>query len=304
MVKIRNISKTFGRVEALRPVSATVEDGASFALLGRNGAGKTTLMKIALNLVRPDHGEVLINGLPSTRSASRKGVRYLPEHVSFPPWATPRILFKQVERLRRESEIRDFVQSCAELGCEELLERPTGKMSRGQRQRVALALVSCGSPRLLMLDEPSTGLDPEGRIMVRNLLRRKTSQGVTVMLNSHLLGEVESVCSTAAFIRDGHLVGHGRLADMSRSKEQVEVETSDPQRLSSHLEPEYRCIVSDDGKALLVELGPDGEFERLVGEVLRSGIGFTGIRVLKETLEDIFLRVMTETEGEDVSQQP
>ncbi|MBD3369764.1 ATP-binding cassette domain-containing protein [Candidatus Fermentibacteria bacterium] len=304
MIEIRNISKTFGRVEALKPVSIDIEDGASFALLGRNGAGKTTLMKIALDLVRPDRGEVLLNGLASSRSISRRGVRYLPEHVSFPPWATPGILYRQVERLRGETDPRDFLQSCSELGCDKLLERPTGKMSRGQRQRVALALVSCGKPRLLMLDEPSTGLDPEGRIMVRNLLRRKTSQGVTTMLNSHLLGEVESVCSTAAFIRDGRLIGHGRLAEMSRSTGQVEVETTDTQELRAHLESRYRCAVDAEGRTLRVKLGPKDDFQRLTEEVLRSDIGFTGIRLMKESLEDIFLRVMSETEEDDVSQQP
>ncbi len=294
MIQIRGISKSFGRTVALRDVSLEVAAGSSMALLGPNGAGKTTLAKIVLGLVMADSGSASIGSVPVTAPSSRRGVRYLPENVVFHAWARPMQLFGQLERIRRSSTPLQFRERASQLACDHLLDRPMGKMSRGQRQRIALALCTCGSPGILILDEPSSGLDPEGRVHLRKLIRSLSAQGATLLLNSHLLGEVESVCRRAAFIREGSLVGEGDLEELSRTRGEVEVWSDTPREMADALRGlGLEAQVGPDSGTVLVRLGPHAEEVRdVAAAVLESGIGFSGMRRRRESLEDIFLRMM------------
>ena len=283
--------KNYRRVRALRGLDLEVEAGASFSLLGPNGAGKTTVMKILLGLVRPDSGEAHISGVPVGSHLARVGVRYLPETLSFPRWATPTILFRQLERPRREASPGEFSHRCSELECSDLLDRPLGRMSHGQRQRVALALVTAGRPRMVFLDEPSNGLDPSGRILVRNLIRRLSAEGVTVMLNSHLLGEVEQTCDGAAFIRKGRLIAQGDIESLSRRKGLALIETGDAAAMTAAIGASgYSCGPAEGG--ITAVMSDPGELGALCTSVVASGVGFTGIRLLREDLEEVFLRLM------------
>ncbi len=290
-ISIRGVSKAFRSVKALLPLDLEIERGTSFALIGSNGAGKTTLMKIILGLVRPDSGTIEIAGIAYTHPSSRCDVRYLPERVEFPKWATPRILFRQIERIRREASFAEFESMCREMECLDLLNRPLGKMSKGQRQRIAVSMVTCGNPRLLLLDEPSAGLDPGGRVLVRNLIRRKTGEGSTVMLNSHLLGEVERVCSVAAFISMGRLVAQGSVDELTLYKGRALVRTESVSEMLAKLsELGYTCNSVEEG--IRVSLPDMGDFRILTGKIVESGLDFTGVELQHEDLEDVFLRVM------------
>jgi ABC-2 type transport system ATP-binding protein len=291
IVTVEGVSKSFRKVRALEEFSMEVEQGGTFSLLGPNGAGKTTLMKILLGLVGHDGGRVRMQGLPVTSPLSRKAVRYLPENITFPSWASPRILFRQMERIRREVSLEEFLTRCRELECIDLLKRPVGKMSRGQRQRVALSLVTCGCPSLVLLDEPSSGLDPGGRILVRNLIKSLSSKGTTILINSHLLGEVERVCDTAAFISRGRLVARGDLDSLSRHTGMVRIETLEAERMVSALQDAgYQCRREEKG--VTVDLDESGDFSGLVSTVLDTRIPFTGVNRKRESLEDVFLRIM------------
>ncbi len=248
-------------------------------------------MKILLGLVNYDDGNVLMQRYPVTSPLSRRGVRYLPENITFPSWATPRILFRQMERVRHEAGFQDFISRCGELECGELLNRPVGKMSRGQRQRIALSLVTCGNPLMVLLDEPSSGLDPGGRILVRNLIKRMSSKGTTILVNSHLLGEVERVCDTAAFINRGRLVASGELDKLSRLTGIASVDTHDPSAMMEALQQAgYSCRTESGGVA--VHLLESDDFRNMVGTVLDSGVEFSGVVRKRESLEDVFLRLM------------
>ena len=299
MIQIQGISKSFGRTRALDDVTLEVPSGSSMALLGRNGAGKTTLAKVVLGLVMPDSGTAAIGTVPVSDHASRRDVRYLPENVVFPAWARPMQLFSQLERVRRSSTPRDFRERAARLACDHLLNRPMGKMSRGQRQRVALTLCTCGNPGVLIMDEPSSGLDPEGRVHLRGLIRELSAGGATLLLNSHLLGEVESVCRRAAFIREGRLVGQGVLDELARTRGEVEVSASRPERLAETLcDSGLEASTEGASGTVTVRLGPGAEDLRQVAEaVLESGEDFTGINLRRENLEDIFLRMMKEDDS-------
>jgi len=304
MIQIQGISKSFGRTLALDDVTLQVPAGSSMALLGRNGAGKTTLAKVVLGLVMPDSGTAAIGTVPVSDPASRRDVGYLPENVVFHAWARPMQLFAQLERVRRSSTARDFRERAAQMACDHLLNRPMGRMSRGQRQRIALALCTCGSPGVLILDEPSSGLDPEGRVHLRSLIRELSAGGATLLLNSHLLGEVESVCRRAAFIREGRLVGEGVLEQLSRTRGEVEVSTARPAALSEALCAGGLDAFAEEGSpTVTVRLGPDAPNLRQVTEaVLESGEDFDGISLRRENLEDIFMRMMKE--DDPVSEHP
>jgi len=254
-------------------------------------------MKILLDLVTADRGSVFLQGQKPSSPLSRKGVRYLPENITFPPWATPLTLFRQLERIRRECSRRQFLDRCSELQCRDLVKRPVGKMSRGQRQRVALSLITCGEPVMVFLDEPSSGLDPGGRILVRNLIGDLGDQGCTVLINSHLLGEVERVCHRAAFINRGRLVASGDLDSLSRQKGAAFIETSDPQTMQRMLSAAgYSSKTVQRG--VQASLSAEGDFPGLVRQVLDSELQFSGVSRMRETLEDVFLRIM---DDKDVS---
>ena len=291
LIRVENISKSFRKIQALSDFSLLVSSGTIFSLLGPNGAGKTTLMKILLGLVRSDSGSVTIFDLPVSSPMSRRNVRYLPENVTFPSWATPAILFRQLERIRHESSAEEFRLRCAELECADLMKRPLGKMSRGQRQRVALSLVTAGKPELILLDEPGSGLDPGGRILVRNLIRNLASEGATVLINSHLLGEVERVCDTATFISRGRLIAEGELDSLSRQTGLAYIETDDAEKMKLSLQAMgYTC--RKESKGVVTELKNPAAFPDMTRSVLDTGIRFTGINQMRESLEDVFLRIM------------
>jgi len=295
-ISVNGISKRFGRTVALAEgFSIDVLKGQSLAILGANGAGKTTLMRTILGLAVPDAGTISLYGLPPSDPSSRAGVRYLPERISFPKWATPIQMYRQFERVRHEGREMDFIHRAESLSCGDLLNRKLGKMSKGQRQRIAVALMTSGNPGTVFLDEPSSGLDPAGRMLVRSTVAELVDQGSTVILNSHLLGEVEQVCDWAAFIHNGTLVAHNRLDDLSRFKGNVIIETPEPEDLKEFL----GGAGAVKEKSLIYPLPEENEFPKFVEKVAGSGVEFTGIQLHRESLEDIFMRIM---EGEtDVS---
>lgn len=296
-IEVSGLSKRYGRLQAVHPVDMAIPVGGIFALLGSNGAGKTTFMKSILRLVLPDSGSATISGVDTVRPESRCGVRYLPESVRFGNWATPRFMYGAVERIRRESAPAEYLARCEELGCADLVSRPFGRMSHGQLQRSALAIASCGTPRLLFLDEPSNGLDPEGRILVRELLRRMASEGSTIVINSHLLGEVEAICTMAAFMKDGRIVASGNLATLLRYKGAARIRSASAAALAAFLRAAGLQATAGAAEVEVPMAGED-EFPGVVAKVASSGIPFTSVEMSRENLEELFLRLVSREGGE------
>src|SRR4051812_45818792 len=197
----------FRKHEALREVSLSVAPGECFGLAGPNGAGKTTLIKLLLGLARPDEGEVRLFGQSPDDPEVRRRVGFVPESAELPPAASPRQLVRRFARLRGvpEAESSGLAQ-LDRLGMAELLDRPAHKLSKGEKQRTLLALALLGTPELLVLDEPTDGLDPLGRALVRRVLREERANGRTVFLNSHLLSETERICTRVGILHRGELV--------------------------------------------------------------------------------------------------
>jgi len=271
---VSELRKTYGRTEALCGVTLEVGEGELFGLLGPNGAGKSTLVKIACGLVRPTAGRAEIAGAPAGTLAAQRALGYLAELFRFPDWQTADEVLALHQRLAGSAGGAAERARLLELvALTEAAHRPVGKMSKGMQQRLGIAQALVGSPRLLLLDEPTSALDPAGRRTVRRLLEELRSRGVAVLLNSHLLSEVELVCDRVAIIARGSVVAAGTPAQLSKPGG-VEIETAAGRRL-------FADAARDDAP-------------RIVRELVAAGEDVFGVRVLTSSLEDAYLDAVGE----------
>src|SRR5947208_8413533 len=219
VLAIRDLRKRYGTTDALKGVDLTVGEGELVGLLGPNGAGKSTLVKIACGLVRPTHGDAKICGLSAGSHEARRRLGYLAELFRFPGWYSADELLTLHQRLAGS---RGGAAERAELlelvGLAEARGRRVEEMSKGMQQRLGVAQALVGSPPLLLLDEPTSALDPVGRRTVRRLLEELRGRGISVLLNSHLLSEVELVCDRVAILRDGRVAAAGVPVETGRTR--------------------------------------------------------------------------------------
>jgi ABC-2 type transport system ATP-binding protein len=214
------LRKRYGRQVAVEDVSLEVGRGQVVGLLGPNGAGKTSVIKMLLGLVHPDAGEVMLLGRPATEPAARAGVGYLPELFRYQPWLSAAEVLALHVRLTGadvpRSEQRDRLSL---VGLADRASDRVGGFSKGMQQRLGLAVALVARPELVILDEPTSALDPLGRADVRDLVLDLRSQGVAVLLNSHLIGEVERVCDRVVILDRGGVAASGTLAELLGQRE-------------------------------------------------------------------------------------
>ncbi|MBN2341046.1 MAG: ABC transporter ATP-binding protein [Deltaproteobacteria bacterium] len=231
MVDVRNVRKTFRigffrkRVEAVRGVSFSVEKGEIYGLLGPNGAGKTTTLKTMMGLISADGGSIQLLGKDASSHRSRENIGYLPEHAYFHEYLTPVELLDFYGKLYGMSQksIRDKQSALLEkVGLTDAAKRPLKKFSKGMLQRVGLAQALLADPELLILDEPMSGLDPIGRKFVADLIVELNRSGKTILFSSHILSDVERLCSRVAILRKGEKVAEGRLEDLLKHDDGTE----------------------------------------------------------------------------------
>jgi ABC-2 type transport system ATP-binding protein len=268
------LGKRYGDTTALRDVSLAVDEGEIVALLGPNGAGKSTLAKIACGLVRPSSGAAWVGGDPAGSAPARAAVGYLAELFRFPGWASAEEVMRLHQRLAGSAGGRTEREELLELvGLGHAASVRVAAMSKGMQQRLGIAQALIGRPPLLLLDEPTSALDPAGRRVVRGLLAEVRSRGISVLLSSHLLGEVELVCDRVAILLAGEVVRQGSPAELERPRG-VEVET-------------------DQGTRVFEGAGRD-QAPRIVAELVAAGRRVYGVRVLASTLEDAYLEAVGE----------
>ena len=267
----RALRKSYRGKEALVGVDLEVGAGELLGLLGPNGAGKSTLTKIACGLVRPSGGSVEVLGRPAGSPPARAAIGYLAELFRFPGWYSADELLVLHQRLARSrggaaerSELLELV------GLADARDRRVEAMSKGMQQRLGIAQALVGAPPLLLLDEPTSALDPVGRRTVRQLLEELQSRGTSVLLNSHLLSEIELVCDRVVILLRGKVVTEGAPDELSRGRG-VEIET-------------------DEGTK--VYDGTREDVPRLVAELVAAGRKVYGVRVLTSTLEDTYLEAV------------
>lgn len=269
----RGLEKRYGSTTALAGVDVDVAEGELVGLLGPNGAGKSTLVKIACGLVRPTRGGAEVCGAKAGSRASLRQLGYLAELFRFPGWYSADELIALHQRLSgstggeaERSELLELV------GLTEARDRRVEAMSKGMQQRLGIAQALVGAPPLLLLDEPTSALDPAGRRTVRLLLEELRGRGTSVLLNSHLLSEIELVCDRVVILLHGKVVAEGSPAELSRARG-IEIET-------------------DQGKQ--VYEGTREDVPRLVAELVAADRRVYGVQVLTSTLEETYLEAVGE----------
>jgi ABC-2 type transport system ATP-binding protein len=271
---VRGLTKRYARVEALAGVDVEVGEGELVGLLGPNGAGKSTLVKIACGLVRSSSGTAEICGLRAGSLEARRRIGYLAELFRFPGWYSADELLELHQRLSgSQGGAAERTELLELVGLAEARDRRVEEMSKGMQQRLGIAQALVGSPPLLLLDEPTSALDPVGRRTVRELLEELRRRGTSVLLNSHLLSEIELVCDRVAIMLHGRLVAEGSPAELARARG-VEIETDEGTRL-------FEKATREDAP-------------RLVAELVAAGRQVYGVRVLTSTLEETYLEAVGE----------
>jgi ABC-2 type transport system ATP-binding protein len=300
-VTARGLVKVYGELVAVDHVDLTVEKGDVFGYLGPNGAGKTTSLRMLLGLIRPTEGSIRLFGRdPHVVGAKAlDGVAGFVEGPTFYPYLTAR------RNLRLLAAYDDGDLRSKRSRIEELLELvelhdrgddKVGGYSHGMRQRLGIAAALLREPKLLLLDEPTTGLDPAGMRDMRDLVRRLASEGITVLLSSHLLGEVEELCNRVAIIRKGRIVYEGQLQDLlATASTGYRLRSPEPDRARALLlnQPGIREVVSADG-ALRFQADEDAVAALSIA-LGQARIGVTALVPETASLEELFLG-MTEDE--------
>jgi len=300
MIEVRDLRKTFGQVEAVAGISFTVAQGEIVGFLGPNGAGKTTTMRIVAGVYPPTSGEVRVaeHDVLAEPLACRRAVGYFPEHAPF--YADLRVAgylrfvarMKRIPRREREAAVERVLASC---GLDKVASRRIGTLSKGYRQRVGLAQALCGDPPLLILDEPTIGLDPGQVVEIRELVRGLRGSR-TVLFSSHILSEVESLCERVIVIARGRLAGEGTPAELGRRvgrRERVWLRVDGPADLVAAaltILPGVMQVERTNG-GFVVEGA--GDLAGAAGDaILRGGWIIRELRQETRDLEDIFLELV------------
>ena len=269
---VTGLEKRYGSTRALTGVDLEVGEGELVGLLGPNGAGKSTLVKIACGLVRPSRGRAEVCGARAGSLEARRRIGYLAEMFRFPGWYSADELLALHQRLSgstgggaERSELLELV------GLAEARDRRVEAMSKGMQQRLGIAQALVGSPPVLLLDEPTSALDPAGRRTVRALLEELREREIGVLLNSHLLSEIELVCDRVVILLGGRVVSAGTPAELAKPRG-VEIET-------------------DGGKRTYPDAGRD-DIPRLIAELVHAGQNVYGARLLTSTLEEVYVEAV------------
>jgi ABC-2 type transport system ATP-binding protein len=294
------LRKRYGRRQAVDGVSLQVARGEVLGLLGPNGAGKTTVIKMLLGLVRPDAGEVMLLGRPAGDPAARVRVGYLPELFRYQPWLTAAEVLTLHVRLAGvrvpPAEQRDCL---ALVGLADRAGDRVGGFSKGMQQRLGLAVALVARPEFVVLDEPTSALDPLGRVDVRDLVLSLKARGVAVLLNSHLIGEVERVCDRVVILDGGRVAASGTLAELLGQRE-VRLElTAVPPAAQARLAAAGVVDAAGDWITVALPADDDGTaVPDLVADLVALGVRVHAVEPGRISLEERLLGILR-TGGEE-----
>ncbi len=231
VIETRDLRKRYGRVEALRGVTLTIEPGEVFGLLGQNGAGKTTLIKILLGIVKFGEGEATLFHHPAGTAEVRKRVGYLPEDHRFPEYHSAYSLldyYGTLYGMSKDDRKRKIPELLDQVGLASRMHYKIRTYSKGMKQRTGIAQAIFHDPELIFLDEPTDGVDPVGRREIREIIEDRRRKGATVFVNSHLLGEIEMMCDRVAIMQKGELIREGKVQDLTSQRGIFVIGVSEP----------------------------------------------------------------------------
>ena len=285
------LDKSYGLVHAVNHLSLSVEAGQVYGILGPNGSGKTTTLSMLMGIIRPDGGSFRWFG-DQHGPAANKRIGALIETPNFYPYLNLEQNLKIVCRIKGVDE-RDIQRVVRLVGLQERVRSKFQTLSLGMKQRLALGSLLLGDPDVLVMDEVTNGLDPEGIAEVRNLIRQVASTGKTIIMASHILDEVEKVCSHVVILKKGNKLAEGEVDNLIKGKEIVVLSGENNDHLAQVLS-ESPIIESftRGGDEFKVILNPDCKTGDLSKEMIEKGVVLTRIEVRKNRLEDQFLELV------------
>lgn len=303
-IQLTGVEKVYkGRVHALRGVDLTVHPGEIFGLLGPNGAGKSTLVKILMTVIRPTKCQGTVLGRPVGDRATLARIGYLPEHHRFPPYLRGRQVLEffaamsgveRRDRQRRSAELLELV------GMSDWSEKKIGGYSKGMRQRIGIAQSLMNNPDLVLLDEPTDGVDPVGRREIRQILTRLKDEGRAVFLNSHLLSEIEMVCDRVAIMVQGKVHRQGTVGELTAGKGGYAITSTEV------LTEEHHAFVRSatdgleitiDATRVSIQTNDPAQIQPAIDALRRRGVVLAGVTPLRVSLEDLFMQTVEADES-------
>lgn len=302
VIAIDNVYKTFKkRVHALRGVSMRVHEGEIFGLLGPNGAGKSTLVKILMTVIRANKLSGTVLGRSVGHKPTLTKVGYLPEHHRFPKYLRAEQVLDYLAglsgvprrvRKKRIDEMLDLV------GMRDWKRQRVGEFSKGMQQRIGIAQALMNDPKLLLLDEPTDGVDPVGRREIRDVLIRLRSEGRTVFINSHLLSELEMVCDRVSIMVKGRVSMEGTIDELTQDSRRYEitVQGTVPKDVVSSVDGRTESV-GDGLMNLIVPTAQAESIQPVIDKLRSSGVVIQVVKPVRESLEDLFIRAI-QTTGE------
>lgn len=291
-LEVDGLVKSYGKVVAVRGISFLVPKGQVVGLLGPNGAGKSTTIKVCLGLTRPTRGVVRVFGSTPVTAEARRRMGYSPETPYFYPFLTAEEILAFYAGLQGIESVRASVDRVLRAtGLEAARSRKVGHFSKGMVQRLAVAQSLLGDPEILFLDEPSSGLDPEGRLEMRQIIQELKQSGKTILLSSHILSDIEAVCDRVIVIKAGRIVAD-RLLNNEMPELEVEVEVRAlPEEALATLRRMGWNVQYDEPRLSVMNLQP-GQEPELLSVLAEHRAQVYRLKRKQATLEDIYMEIM------------
>lgn len=298
MITARNIHKSFGGKKVLDGLSMNVKEGEIYGFIGQNGAGKTTTLDIIAGLSSPDSGHCRVNGKDTSlvKFPGDLNIGYLPEEPKFYSWMTA---FEILEYLMDEKDSKRVKELLHLVGLEKSVNRRAGEFSRGMRQRLGIASALARNPSLLILDEPSSALDPEGRVQVLDLILNLKGMGKTIIFSTHILGDVERICDTVGIISDGVLAVEKPLGELKGIGDSWVFEVAVENKVNNEVIGQMKmleCVTGVEAHENLVRIYSNGNplaSVDLMKVLVENHVGVVSFVKGRPSLEEIFIQEVT-----------
>ncbi len=315
MIEVKNVTKKYGSTVAVDNISFDVKDGEVVGFLGPNGAGKSTTMNMITGFIEPTSGQIIVNGndISKKQKKAKKDIGYMPENVPLyyeltaKEFITYMAELKMVKRNVRKQEVQEVIK---EVGLEEVQNKLIRNLSRGYKQRVSMAGALIGNPDVIILDEPTVGLDPKQITEIRNLIK-KLGQKHTVILSTHILSEVSQICERVIIINKGKIIAIDtpeNLEKATKEKNSISITVEDPKDNMQNLKEkikeietiEFKRDNNDGTKQYIVTSSSDVDLRKKLFEVLpKEEIVIFELKKTETTLEDAFIKLIDKAKEND-----
>lgn len=295
VIETENLTKYYGTKTGCRDITISVGEGEIFGFLGPNGAGKSTFIKMLVGLLFPTSGGAFVLGKPLGDVEVRKKIGYLPENFKYQDWMTGQDLLSfhaslyKLDKKNAAAKIEEVLDIVKLKGHETYR---IGTYSKGMQQRIGLACALLPDPELLFLDEPTSALDPVGRKEVREIMTRLRSRGKTVLLNSHLLSEVEAVCDSAAIIKKGSVIKYGKMDELLESKLVLEIQAEDVNNDVLNKLRDFDSGLTCSNNRIYLEIKDRTAIHHIASIIVNGGGKLFELSPKKVSLENVFINLV------------